>query len=119
MDFWQGISGGAEDDETPMEAAKRESWEEARIDPDSRFTQLDSKCSIPASNFKGTGWRDDVYVVHEYSFGVDVGDQEIVLSDEHTDHRWVSLDEAIATLKHQSNRYAIGELNLRIQRQDL
>ena len=118
-DFWQGISGGAEDDETPMEAAKRESWEEGRIDPDSPFTQLDSICSLPASNFRGTGWGDDVYVVHEYAFGVRVENQEIELSDEHKEYRWLSLDEAITTVKFQSNRHALGELSLRIERKDL
>ena len=102
-----------------MEAAKRESWEEGRIGPEFPFTQLDSICSLPASTFKGTGWGDDVYVVHEYAFGVNVGEQKIVLSGEHTEYRWVSFDEAVATLEHQSNRHALGELNLRIQRQDL
>jgi hypothetical protein len=41
-DFWQALSGGAEDDETPIEAATRAMWEESRIGPGARRTQLDS-----------------------------------------------------------------------------
>ncbi len=115
-EFWQGIWGGAEDDETPIEAARRASWEEAWIDPDSDFIQMDSICSIPTSIFRGTGWGDDIYVVHEHAFGVDVEGQEITLSHEHTDYRWVSLGEAFHLLKHDSNRAALGEFDQRLTR---
>lgn len=118
-DFWQGIAGGAEDNETPMEAAVRESWEEARIPRTCHYTQLDATCSVPASVFKGTGWGPEIYVVREYSFGVDIGDHEILLSEEHVDFRWLSLAAAAKIVKYQSNSVALGELHLRIQRKDL
>jgi dATP pyrophosphohydrolase len=35
--WWQGIAGGAEDNETPLEAARRETNEEAGIAGDSKF----------------------------------------------------------------------------------
>ena len=40
--FWQGIAGGGEDDETPLEAARRETFEETGIKPTSTFLQLDT-----------------------------------------------------------------------------
>jgi dihydroneopterin triphosphate diphosphatase len=37
--FWQGISGGGEDGESPLEAARREAFEEAGLAPDLDFLQ--------------------------------------------------------------------------------
>jgi dATP pyrophosphohydrolase len=47
--WWQGIAGGGEDSETPLEAAKRETLEETGIPKDSRFLQLITVLPIPAS----------------------------------------------------------------------
>ena len=38
--FWQFIAGGGEDDETPLQAARRETWEEARIPTGCQFLPL-------------------------------------------------------------------------------
>ena len=51
MNAWQFLSGGGEDDETPMQAAKREANEEGGIPYDYDLLKLDSTASIPASNF--------------------------------------------------------------------
>ena len=40
--YWQAVAGGGEDDETPLEAARREAYEEAGIPPGSPFLQLDT-----------------------------------------------------------------------------
>ncbi|MBS10763.1 MAG: hypothetical protein CME19_04065 [Gemmatimonadetes bacterium] len=69
--------------------------------------------------FKDTGWGPDVYVVREFAFGVDVGDHEILLAEEHVEFGWLAFDKAEAILMHQSNRVALGELQLSIRRQDL
>jgi 8-oxo-dGTP pyrophosphatase MutT (NUDIX family) len=74
---------------------------------------------IPASNRKNSGWGDDLYVIRKYTFGVDVDDQEITLSAEHTEYRWLLFDEASTLLKFRNDRFALGELNQRIQRGDL
>ena len=37
----QGIAGGGENDETPLQAAVRESWEEGGLFPETPFLQLD------------------------------------------------------------------------------
>jgi dATP pyrophosphohydrolase len=44
---WQFISGGAEDSETPEQAARREAFEEAAIPPERPFLRLDSIASVP------------------------------------------------------------------------
>jgi dATP pyrophosphohydrolase len=52
LKFWQGISGGGEDNETPLQAAKRETLEESGISMESYFIQLDTVNSIPIVGFK-------------------------------------------------------------------
>ena len=113
--FWQAISGGGEDDETALEAAKRECLEEAGIPEASMFIALGSMVTIPVEFIFGhMRWGDDVLLVTEYSFGVHVQDHLITLSEEHTEFRWVSYESALGLLKWDSNRSALWELNYRL-----
>ena len=78
--WWQAISGGGEDDETPLEAAKREAYEEAGIAAHADFLQLDTGDSVPARGFGDSYlWGDEVYVIPKYSFAVRVKDSRMVL----------------------------------------
>jgi dATP pyrophosphohydrolase len=83
IDAWQFLSGGGEDHETPIQAARREANEEGGIPRDLEFLQLDSVASIPVHNFSAhKEWGKDVYVIQEYSFCVDVGPQDLLLVTE-------------------------------------
>ena len=113
-DFWQAISGGGEDDETPLETARRESNEEGGISYDTPFVQLDSTVTIPAPQAAGMLWGTDVLVVPEYAFGADIGDQEIVISEEHETFRWVDYETAQSLLRFDSNKNALWELDFRL-----
>lgn len=47
------------------------------------------------------GWPEDMYVVHEYSFGFEcIG--EVVLSHEHTELIWLQYKEAREKLQRDS-----------------
>jgi len=116
LDCWQGIAGGGEDDETPIEAAKRESYEEAGIPPDSDYIKLDSFSTIPAVGISGFLWGEDVLVVPQHCLGVRVERPELRLSDEHTEYRWLPYDKAHELLKWDSNKNALWELNHRLTR---
>lgn len=117
MKIWQAISGGGEDSETPIEAARRESNEEANISYNAEYINLDSVCSIPVENVTGKfTWGEDVYVVKEYTFGVNVTNENVVLSHEHDELRWLKYDEAKNMLKYDSNVTALWELNKRLNR---
>ena len=48
-DCWQGIAGGGEDEETPLQAARREALEEAGIPTGSAFLLLDTVASVPVT----------------------------------------------------------------------
>jgi len=117
---WQGIAGGGEDNETPVEAAKREGWEEGGIPDDYEYVRLDTLNSIPVNNFKDSHiWAPGKYVVPEYAFGVDVDDGDLEISEEHTRFVWLPYEEARALVEYESNRTALWELDCRIRDKNL
>ncbi len=113
---WQGVAGGGEGQETPLEAAKREAHEEAGIPAEARFMELETVCSVPVYLFRdGAAWGDSLYVIPEYSFGVDCTGRPVALSDEHTVLQWLPYCEARERLTYDSNRTALWELHQKIR----
>ena len=114
MKIWQGISGGVEGEETLLEAAQRECYEEARINKSNKFIQLDSISSIPRDKFNYK-WDVCVFVVKEYSFGVLVDNLNLKISSEHTEYKWVEYSDAKNLLNFDSNKTALWELHKRLK----
>lgn len=115
LDQWQFIAGGGEDSESPLQAAKREIWEESGISAN-KMIALKSMCHIPANIFPDRhlyNWPEDMYVVPEYAFAFECKDA-IELSHEHTECVWLSYEAAQAKLKWDSNRTALYELSCRL-----
>lgn len=116
MKVWQGICGGGENEETIIETAKRECFEEAGIKNTSKYIQLDTMTTIPVIDITGKFfWGEDVFIIKEYCFGVDATGQEINLSREHLEYRWLSYNEAKRMLKWDCDKTALWELNERIK----
>jgi len=111
---WQAIAGGGEDNETPVEAMKREIYEEASIDKNSLYIRLSSIATIPAINIRGTIWND-IIAIPEITFGVEIASRELNIGDEHTEYSWFSFDEAMDKLKYDSNKCALWELDYRLK----
>jgi len=59
-------------------------------------------------------------MVTERAFGVYLDDDQIITlsSEQHTECRWVSYEEAARLLRWDSNRTALWELNERLRRND-
>lgn len=113
--YWQGIAGGVEGDETMIEAAIRECYEEAQIPSDSEIIELEASASIPANVFScHNKWPPETYIVKEISFGVKVKQEKLTISTEHGEYKWFQYNEAHSLLKWDSNKVAIWELNQRI-----
>lgn len=114
--IWQFISGGGEDNETPIETVIREIKEETSIIINKEdIEQLDSKSTIPVVNITGEyTWGKDIYVVPEYTFAVNVKDYNIKLSSEHKEYKWVDYNKTMENLKYDSNKTALWELNERL-----
>lgn len=114
--WWQGIAGGGEEGETPLDAARREAHEEARLPLDRPVIELDTVHSVPVTEFRDSYlWGEDVYVIPQYSFGIQSQGVEIVLSREHTEVRWMSYDQASRLLRYDGDRTALWELLQRLR----
>jgi dihydroneopterin triphosphate diphosphatase len=115
QNVWQWIAGGGENQESPEQAARREALEEAGISETARLIRLDSVASIPAIHFADRHlWGNDVYVIREYSFGVEVKDKEVCLSGEHKECAWLNYETARNHLEWDSNKTALWELHSRL-----
>ena len=113
--LWQGVAGGGEDAETPLQAAIRECWEEARIPPNRGMFQLDSVEAIPATLFAARAeWGAGVYVIPQYTFGVEMPGQ-IVISNEHTEYQWMTYQDAILAMRYDGDKTALWELDQRLK----
>jgi dihydroneopterin triphosphate diphosphatase len=111
--WWQWVSGGVEDGESPAEAALRESKEEIGLE--GTLFSLDTRASVPKIAFDvPPGWPDSLYLVEEHAFAIEVGTTSITLSPEHTAFDWLNYDSAFQRLRWQSNQTALWELNERI-----
>ena len=114
--FWQGVTGGGEEDETALETARREAYEETGISPDAPFLQLDTVEPVPVTFFGCSHeWGEEVYVIPQVCFGVLADTGEIVLSPEHTEYRWLRYEQADLMLKWDGNKTALWELNQRLR----
>ena len=110
-DYWQWVAGGGEDDEHPIEAARRETHEECGVDRHAALIELQSLCYVPSHSFAARNlWEPDCHVIPEYCFALNVGQQSLSLSNEHLEMRWVSFAQAHEMLRWDSNKTALWEL---------
>jgi len=115
--WWQGIAGGGEGAETPLEAARREVKEEAGIASDSDFLALDTVVWVRAPEFRDSHlWGEGVYVIPQHCFGLLVRNEEIMLSEEHSEYRWLNYGEADMLIRYEGNKTALWELHQRLSR---
>lgn len=77
---WPAIAGGGEAGETPLEAARREAWEEAGITPGNAYVELESRATIPVVHFADFRDRQDLFGILQFSFGVEVIEGDVRLS---------------------------------------
>ncbi len=114
--WWLGVTGGGEDQETSLQAAVRETYEETGIAMDSEFIQLDTVIPVAVTVFTVGGlWGKDTYVIPQYSFGVSAGSGQIVLSHEHTEYRWLEYEQAYNLMEFDGNKTALWELDRRVR----
>jgi dATP pyrophosphohydrolase len=115
--WWHFVSGGAEDQESPRDAALRETREEVGHDATGKLIPLDHRACIPKDVYSAAArWSPDLYVIPEYYFAFDVGSAQLRLSAEHTDLRWLGYKGAQDLLHWESNRTGLWELRERLTR---
>ena len=87
--LWQGVAGKIEAGETSWEAAIRELKEETGFEPVIIFVADNVSKFYEAHG----DWVNMVPV-----FGIEVEDEEVILSDEHCEFKWVDFNTAHQTL---------------------
>jgi dATP pyrophosphohydrolase len=100
--IWQGVAGKIEKGEKSWEAAKRELQEETGLKPDKMFI-VDHVSKF----YEQMDDRINLVPV----FGIEVNTQEVVLSDEHSEYKWVKIDEALDLLVWKGQKQAIKIVN--------
>ena len=87
--LWQGVAGKIETGESAFQAALRELEEETGLKPKHMFI-----ADHVSKFYEQIGDRINLVPV----FGIEVESEEVRLSDEHTEFRWMDVDEAEETL---------------------
>jgi len=112
--IWQGVAGGGEENETYEDAANREIFEETKLISKSKLYKLTTLSYIEASIFK-QNWDDSIIVVPMYYYAINI-DDNIIISNEHTQYKWADYEKAINCLYWHDNKVALYELNERLKR---
>ncbi len=100
--LWQGVAGQIEGGETAVQTVMRELIEETGLEPAKLFI-VDHVSSFYQS------YKDRMHLVPV--FGVEVHSEKVVLSAEHAEYRWVSLESALELLTWSKQKEAISALN--------
>ena len=100
--LWQGVGGKIEKGEKSWETAKRELLEETGLIPKKMFI------ADHVSKFYEA--KDD-RINFVPVFGIEVNTKEVVLSDEHSEYKWVTINEALDLLVWTGQKQAIKIVN--------
>ena len=87
--LWQSVAGKIELNETASEAAKRELKEETGLDPIHMFV-----ADYVSRFYEAHADRVNLVPI----FGIEVDSDQVILSDEHVDYKWVTIEEALRIL---------------------
>ena len=116
-EVWQFIAGGVEDfDKSVLDGAKREAYEEANLSNDLNYIALEEYTKIPVKNVvKDYIWGKDIFFVEEFAFAVNIGNEAISISNEHSEFKYLNYEDAMKILRYDSNKSALWELNEKIK----
>lgn len=103
--FWQGVTGGVDGSEIPLQAAEREVLEETGFSPAS-FLPINFPFVFPIPDELRHLYdpRFKEFISHRFVAEVESGEPK--LSFEHDAWRWCGLDEATSLLRYQNDAEA-------------
>jgi dATP pyrophosphohydrolase len=107
-DHWQPVTGGVEEEETNIEALRREVWEETGVKNILRVIE-----NVDYYEYSNAHFVKGFDFIKEYVFGVEVDPNEKVVVDkkEHCGLRWCSFKQAMELLKWDENKKALSKLD--------
>ena len=100
--LWQGVAGKIEAGETAWQAAIRELDEETGLKPKRMFV-----ADHVSRFYEAYGDRINLVPV----FGIEVDSEEVILSEEHSEYKWVTLEEAQKHLVWRGQKEGIQVVN--------
>lgn len=94
--YWQPLTGSVEENETELDCLRRELEEEVGI----------QASTVDITDVLHTfDWSYEDVIYNEFVRGVQISrNADIVLSEEHSEYMWCDLNEALQSLKHESNK---------------
>lgn len=107
--LWQGVAGKIEKGETAVQAVVRELEEETGKKPVKIFAADHIASFYDARN-------DRILMVP--IFGIEVEDSEVQLSEEHSEYKWVSFEEALALLTWKGQKEGLRTVHDEITSED-
>ena len=100
--LWQGVAGKIGKGEKSWDTAKRELLEETGLIPKKMFI-----ADHVSKFYEAKDDRINLVPV----FGIEVNTKEVVLSDEHSEYKWVTINEALDLLVWTGQKQAIKIVN--------
>jgi dATP pyrophosphohydrolase len=105
--FWQGVTGGLEDNEEPPQAAKRELLEETGISPD-RINPIGYNYTFPIQEKWKHFYPPGADTIVEHCFLAECfAPIDLRLSKEHDLFQWCTIDEAMGLLLFPNSKKAL------------
>ena len=104
--FWQGVTGGVDGSESPLQAAEREVLEETGFSPAS-FHPINFPYVFPIPDELRHLYHPSFKEFVSHRFVAEVEGGEPQLSLEHDAWKWCGLDEAMSLLRHQNDAEAL------------
>ena len=109
FDFWQSVTGSLQDGETPAAAAARELFEETGLRDEGRLSDAQT-CRVFTIDPR---WRHRFppgvteNLEHEWRYRLPSPVDVHINATEHSESRWLPIDEAIDTVWSWTNREAL------------
>ncbi len=106
--FWQGVTGAPENEETLLESAKRELYEETGYNP-TNLIQTDISYIIPMEDRWKDIYPEGTKEIPEYLFIAKINHSNHPKIDpiEHNEWKWCDFDEALSLLLWEDNKKAL------------
>jgi dATP pyrophosphohydrolase len=107
--IWQGVTGGVEDDESPLDCARREFAEETGLRP-VLLQSIDYSHRFPLDDRwrDKYGWEVDWITEHNFIAVVEGRSDPVISPAEHDRFLWCTLDEALDLMYWPENKKALA-----------